>query len=81
MSDAPKRNHQVTIVIGADGPEEVKRALRFLSTDFYMYGVRNTMTGGPDWGATVDVEVNPEITHESYFTAVDEWLKAQEGDK
>ena len=76
MNDAPKRNHVVVIRIGADGPEEVMRALRNLETDFIMEGLRSLTLGGPDYGMDVSVTINPDVTHESYFAAVDEYLSA-----
>ena len=76
-NETPQRNHVVTIVIGADDVESVMRAVKFLETDFYLHGVRGHILGGPDYGLTVDVQINEEVTHESYFAAVDDFLRRE----
>lgn len=78
MSEAPERHYVVTIIIGADGEEEVKRALSFLSTDAFLYGVRDHTLGGPDYGVTMTIKINEGVTHKSYFDAVEQWLAEEE---
>lgn len=74
--ELPDRRFVVKIEIGGDTADDIESALRQLHFD-WSRGSRGCVSGGCSSSWTVSVRENPEMTHEKYVAALNDYL-AQE---
>lgn len=77
----PRRRWDIVVKVGADSLADAANALEAIARDLDRDGRASPIdivSGSPSVGYTVEGDENPSITHESYFAAVDAWLKARE---
>jgi hypothetical protein len=78
MSNLPHRRWTMDLKIGADSEQELVRALEQIALDFDRGGLRSRFaSGGPASGWSGETSEDPEMTHDRYFEAVEEWKAAQ----
>lgn len=71
--DNPKRSHVVTLKIGADTWEDIMTALQAVMHDQGTDGpFPTTISGGSTFGYVWEYDHDPDITHDSYFQAVEQ---------
>ena len=72
----PQRAHTLEFKIGADTKEDIIAAIRNLLFDLDAYGLRDCVSGSPSSGYSLTYSHDPEMTHEKYFQAIEEWREA-----
>jgi hypothetical protein len=78
----PRRRHQLTIIIDGDTIEAVQSALERILFDFDVRRNCPAVSGGYASGWIAYLTEDPEMTHEKYFEAVNQYLeKEKEKDK
>ena len=78
MTDAPQRRWTMELKIGADSEDELIRALEQIALDFSMGGLRTLFaSGGCGSGWWGETKHDPEMDHERYFAAIEEWRKTR----
>ena len=73
MTDKPKRHIEFKCTIGADSIETLIHALKSITFEVASGSV-DCVSGASTQGYSFHLENNKEVTHESYFQAVDAWL-------
>lgn len=82
----PHRKYQLTLIVGADDYDELLLEVdrwadmmyrEYPNLDYNFNGVR----GGPDSGATYDIVVDPEMTHDRYFEQVNAWIEGRKNER
>ncbi len=72
----PERAHVIALNLQADSLEEIRAALSSILFEMERGLVEGgTVSGSPSSGWTMGYWHNPEMTHEKYAQALDEWLK------
>lgn len=75
---APERAHYLEIKIGGDTIDDVRCGLEQILRDFALQGgARCGASGSPSVGWSIEYRQNPEMTHEKYFDAIQEYRKAK----
>jgi hypothetical protein len=75
---APSRRFELTIRISGDDWASVLRMLGDYAQHVAEHGPKcDRVTGGYDSGAYVRVEERPDVTHDSYFEALDLYLSRE----
>ncbi len=76
MSGKFNRRHEVAIRIGGDTWDDIIRSIEAILFSAETEGPgRNSVSGGPGAGWVFVDEVNPSVTHDSYFEEVDAWIE------
>lgn len=84
MSDnTPRRRYDMHLHLGADSMEDLCAALRDLATQLLMYRKDlkedyHMVSGGPHDGYSVDILFDPDMSHEKYHDAINEWIKERD---
>lgn len=82
--DVPVRRYSMTLNLGADSMEDLIRALDQLAFDFARHKELqqnyHMVSGGPDYGYSLDIAFDPEMTHERYVEAVNAYLDAKDSE-
>jgi len=82
MTKIPERKHVVGIKISADTWDDVKAALGEIERQLYESGPgMGTVSGGSSFSYMLFDQANPEMTHDKYFDALDQWLKETKEEK
>lgn len=81
-AESPKRRVRLLIDVGADSPDALRSALRELRNWAAEKGEALGQTGdcihgGPDFGWIIRGEFRADVTHESYFAAIEK-MKAEQ---
>lgn len=85
MTDAgddvtPKRRFVLAMEWGADDRRSLAQALRHIAFEIESERSSGRVTSGaPSDGGHYELRENPDVTHDSYFAAVDAWLAARKG--
>jgi hypothetical protein len=83
IEKAPVRRFHLTLYLGADDMETVRRALRQLAFD--LEGIEEqayqSVSGAPDCGYSLNIEFDPSMTSEIYQQKLSEYLEQFKLDK
>lgn len=73
----PHRRLEVKLNLNADDYEAILSTLRQILFDLDGLEGRgySSVSGGPDASYILDIQFDPEVTHESYFEALNLYLK------
>lgn len=76
MKEKPKRKYEVWIRIAGDSEQDIKDSLDQIMFAFHeKAGVRGPIvSGSPSASFSVELEINPEQTHENYFAQLQTYL-------
>lgn len=80
--DQPKRRLVLKLELGADSMQELHQALSGIAFDLSQESDRayHSVSGSPSAGYVLDIEFNPEQTHESYHMQVQGYLAEKKAD-
>lgn len=73
--DKPKRRLELTLKLGADSWPDIVRTLEQIAfqLDGYPENGWHSASGSPSEGYILDIEVHPDVTHDSYFEAIERY--------
>lgn len=88
LNKGPQRRYQLELNLGADSWNDLLRGIHQLEIDLSrLPPIRTELghdylaaTGGPDYGASIKIKFDPDMTHEKYFELLDQWLDAPKVD-
>ena len=76
---APERRFVLTLTWGADDRRALAHALRHIAFEIESESTSGrVVSGAPSDGGHYDLRESPGVTHDSYFAAVDGWLKEKQ---
>ena len=82
MKRPPERRHIVKIEFQADSWEEVHSALQSIERQFHEWEAYQgeklkhaSLTGGYTWGGQIEHRINTEVTHATWYAALQEYLR------
>lgn len=80
MSPKPERRFELGIRVGGDDLPAIARALRAIAYCCDHTQDPTAISGGSDayYCVKLRAKENPDVTHDSYFKAVDAWIEAEE---
>ena len=74
MTDAPRRAHQFIIQIDADTKRDLVDALFNAATQLERDELTEGCSGSSSYGTMYCYRVDPDVTHDSYFEHLQEYL-------
>lgn len=80
MMDKPTRRFALTLTLGADDMDTVRRSLRQMAFDLDGWEDMpySAVSGGPDVGYTLEIKFDPDVTHESYHEKLSAYLRTDD---
>lgn len=84
----PQRRYELNLKLGADSWDYVLRALHQIEIDLSRLAPIRTelghdyesVSGGPDYGTSIKIKFDADMTHEKYFEQLDQWLDNKNAD-
>lgn len=80
------RRYTFTLKLGADSTRDIDSALNSIQYDLVVLTERrelnrnyHAISGGPSAGWSIDIQFDPEMTHDRYFELLDEHLEKKHG--
>lgn len=77
----PQRAHTIVVSAGADTARDLAWELRRLADLIDREQLSVGCSGAPFGGSLYSYKHQPEMTHDAYFTAIDEWLASEAAKK
>jgi hypothetical protein len=80
------RRYTFTLKLGADSVADIDSALNSIQYDLVALTDKqplesdyHAVSGSPTAGWTIDIQFDPDMTHERYFEMIEEWRKQKNG--